>query len=36
MDNISICYLFYHIKELIKFLLNPDIHYEILDELGPI
>ena len=28
--------LFYHIKQFIKFILNPNIHSEILDELGPI
>ena len=28
--------LFYYAKELIKFFINPDIHYEILNELGPI
>ena len=33
---IYIYILFYHIKEFIKFILNSDIHSEILDELGPI
>ena len=28
--------LFYYLKEFIKFLLNPDIHNEILEELGPL
>lgn len=34
--NSFISDILYHIKEFIKFLLNPDIHNEILEELGPL